>query len=131
MLTESNIASINRPTSAQIDLYTINGIRDVDDDSVGDILAVHVEEVDRISESIASSGTVGHIRIISGKSGKIIRTLPTPYQEEIYVPLQLMTQFDGTEVILAVTGGQNSPGGIYLINLQTIMHYSKEVFLIS
>lgn len=115
-----------RTMTTQNDLYTVNGIRDVDEDSISDILAVHEEDRQAHGRTTGS-----HILIISGQSGKIIRTIPTPNQEELYVPIQVITQYDGTERILVVTGGQDSPGGVYLISLLTIMDYSKETEFIT
>lgn len=100
----------------------MNGLRDLDGDSVPDVLAARVEE----HRSSDQSTIAGHITIISGQSGKIIRTISTPNQEELYVPIQIHTQIDGTEMLLVITGGQNSPGGVYLISLNTIMDQSKE-----
>lgn len=105
-----------------VDLYTVNAIRDLDEDSVPDILAARVEE-HRLADQ---TSIAGHITIISGQSGKIIRTISTPNREEIYVPIQIHTQIDGTEMLLVITGGQNSAGGVYLIPLNTIMDHSKE-----
>lgn len=105
-----------------VDLYTINGVRDLDEDSVPDVLAARVEERRTPEQSTIS----GHIIIISGQTGKTIRTIATPNHEEMYVPIQIHTQIDGTEMILIATGGQNSPGGLYLIALNTIMDHSKE-----
>lgn len=113
------------PTLASIpvvDLYTVNGIRDLDEDSVSEILAARVEE----HRSTEQNTIAGHITLISGQTGKIIRTIPTPNHEELYVPIQIHTQIDGTEMMLVITGGQNSPGGVYLISLNTIMDRSKE-----
>lgn len=110
------------PTPLPVDLYTVSGIRDLDEDSVPDVLAARVEE----HRSLEQNTIAGHITIISGQSGKVIRTISTPNREEIYVPIQIHTQIDGTEMILVTTGGQNSPGGVYLIRLQTIMDHSKE-----
>lgn len=110
-----------KPT--QIDLYTVNGVTDVDGDAVPDILAAFIEERER---SATTTVTVGRISIISGRSGKIMRTIDSPFQEELYVPLQVITQSDGNNMILVVTGGQNSAGGIYLIPLSTFMDESKE-----
>lgn len=105
-----------------VDLYTVNGIRDLDEDSIPDVLAARVEE-----HRLPQRNTIaGHITIISGRNGKVIRTIPTPHKEELYVPLQIYTQIDGTEQILVITGGQSSAGGIYLISLNTIMDHSKE-----
>lgn len=100
-----------------IDLYTINPIRDLDGDGILDVMAVHVEENE--------ATRTGHIRLISGASGKVIKSLPTPYNEEVFVPLQLVTNSDGTEQLLILTGGQNTPGGVYLTNLLSIMAKDK------
>lgn len=110
------------PSTLVVDLYTINGVRDLDEDSVPDVLAARVEE----HRSADQSTIAGHIIIISGQTGKVIRTIPTPNREELYVPIQVHTQIDGTEQLLVITGGQNSPGGCYLISLTTIMDHSKE-----
>lgn len=104
------------------DFYTVNGIRDLDEDSVADVLVAHVKEY-RMSRP---NTTIGYITIVSGQSGKVIRTIPAPYNEKLYVPPQIYTQIDGTEYILVVTGAQNSPGGVYLIPLSSIMDHSKE-----
>lgn len=104
------------------DLYTVNEIRDLDGDMVSDILAARVEE----HQSLQGNSAAGYIVVISGRNGKIIRTITTPNFEEIYVPLQLYTQIDGTEMILVMTGGQATPGGVYLISLNTIMDNSKQ-----
>lgn len=100
-----------------IDLYTINPIRDLDGDNVVDVMAVHVEENE--------ATRTGHIRLISGATGKIIKSLPTPFNEEVFVPLQLITNADGTEQLLILTGGQNTPGGVYLTDLLSIMKKDK------
>ena len=101
-----------------IDLYTINVARDLDSDGVYDIIAVHVEEGDRIHG--------GHIKIISGANGNIIRSIPTPYREEVFVPMQMLVLPDGTETLLVITGGQNSAGGIYAIKLNSLMKYTSD-----
>lgn len=110
------------PTPLAVDLYTVSPVRDLDEDSVPDVLAAVSSEQNTIA---------GHIALISGQSGKIIRTIQTPNREELYVPIQIHTQLDGTELILVLTGGQNSPGGVYLIRLQTIMDNSKETEFIT
>lgn len=104
------------------DLYTVNEIRDLDGDMVADVLAARVQEHQNLQQNTAA----GYIVVISGQSGKIIRTISTPNQEEVYVPLQLYTQIDGTEMILVLTGGQTTTGGVYLISLNTIMDSSKD-----
>lgn len=109
-------------TPPVVDLYTVNGIRDLDGDMIPDVLAARVEERHTAQQNVIA----GSITVISGQHGKIIRTIPTPHQEELYVPLQLYTQIDGTEQILVNTGGQSTPGGVYLISLNTIMDQSKE-----
>lgn len=65
-----------------------------------------------------AGGTSGsHIKLISGASGKTIRTIPAPNREEIFVPIQLVTDMDGSEFLLVMTGGQNTAGGVYKIPL--------------
>lgn len=110
---------IKTESTLLIDLYTINSVRDLNDDGIQDVVAVHVEE--------RETSRASHIKIISGKSGKVIRTIPTPYLEEVFVPVQMFTWPDGTEYLLIVTGGQNSPGGVYIIRVQTLMQYTFEV----
>lgn len=108
-------------TSATIiDLYTVNAIRDFNDDQVPDVIAVHVEEMEL--------ARLGHIKIISGKDGNEIRSILTPFKEEVFVPIQVITQADGSECLLIITGGQNSAGGIYLLRTQALMQSKEVVF---
>lgn len=115
------------PTPLAVDLYTVSPVRDLDEDSVPDVLAARSSE----HRSSEQNTIAGHIALISGQSGKIIRTIQTPNREELYVPIQIHTQLDGTELILVLTGGQNSPGGVYLWIIQTIMDNSKETEFIT
>ncbi|XP_055632215.1 uncharacterized protein LOC129772791 isoform X2 [Toxorhynchites rutilus septentrionalis] len=101
-----------------IDLYTINVVRDLNNDGIADIMAVHVEETQRAHG--------GHIKLISGATGIILRSIPTPFREEMFVPIQVLINKDGTEQFLMVTGGQNSPGGIYTLKQESLMKYSNE-----
>lgn len=101
-----------------IDLYTINLIRDLDGDNVNEIIAVHVEE--------ESTSRGSHIKLISGRTGTIIRSIPTPFNEEVYVPVQVLTKVDGTELLMIVTGGQSSQGGVYNFNLLQMMKFKTE-----
>lgn len=111
------------------ELFTVNVVRDLDDDTVGDILAVHLINGNDETSDTRKDTQRNAIQLISGQSGKVIKTIAVPYQEDVYVPLQIITLYDGTEAILVVTGGQNSPGGLYLINLYGIMQLSREVCL--
>lgn len=118
-----NVLSSDIPMATVVgDLYTLNEIRDLDEDSIPDVLAAHVEEY----RSSDQSNISGHVILISGQTGKLIRKVFTPNREEMYVPVQVHNQIDGTEMLLVATGGQKSPGGIYLIGLNTIMDRSKE-----
>lgn len=107
-----------------IDLYTINGIRDVDGDGFADVIASSIEE--KRLQIHDSPVTRGRIVLLSGRNGQLIRLIDSPFREEIYVPLQVVTQFDGNEMILISTGGQSTPGGIYLMQLNTLMDVSKQ-----
>jgi len=101
-----------------MDLYTINVLRDLDGDEVPELIAAHLEE--------REESKAGHIKLISGKTGKVIRSIPTPHREEMFVPIQLLTQSDGTELLLMITGGQNTPGGIYSLRLLSLMAHTSE-----
>ncbi|ALC46949.1 CG6184 [Drosophila busckii] len=101
-----------------MDLYTINVLRDLDGDEVPEIIAAHLEE--------REESRAGHIKLISGKTGKVLRSIPTPHREEMFVPIQLLTRNDGTELLLMLTGGQNTPGGIYSLRLLTLMAHTSE-----
>ncbi|XP_060646126.1 uncharacterized protein LOC132784493 isoform X1 [Drosophila nasuta] len=101
-----------------MDLYTINVLRDLDGDEVPEIIAAHLEE--------REESKAGHIKLISGKTGKVIRSIPTPHREEMFVPIQLLTKGDGTELLLMITGGQNTPGGIYSLRLLSLMAHTSE-----
>ncbi|XP_030078764.1 uncharacterized protein LOC111604996 isoform X2 [Drosophila hydei] len=101
-----------------MDLYTINVLRDLDGDEVPELIAAHLEE--------REESKAGHIKLISGKTGKVLRSIPTPHREEMFVPIQLLTHADGTELLLMLTGGQNTPGGIYSLRLLTLMAHTSE-----
>lgn len=68
-------------------------------------------------KNITGSTSGSHIKLISGATGEKIRMIPAPNREEIFVPIQLVNDMDGSEFLLVLTGGQNSPGGIYKIPL--------------
>ncbi|EAA03793.5 AGAP002184-PA [Anopheles gambiae str. PEST] len=103
-----------------IDLYTINVVPDLNSDGIADILAVHVEETQRAHG--------GHIKLISGATGAILRSIPTPYREEMFVPMQVLSTgpATGADAFLVVTGGQNSPGGVYVLRRENLMKYPGE-----
>ena len=52
--------------------------------------------------------------------GRRIRKIPAPNREEVFVPIQLLTDMDGTEFLLVLTGGQNTAGGLYKIPLYSM-----------
>lgn len=99
--------------SSVIDFYTINPIDDLNDDEILDIVAMHVEEQEKTY--------TGYIEIISGATGNLIRQILTPHDEEVFAPLLKVTQQDGTDGLLLITGGQSTPGGIYFISLRSLI----------
>ncbi|XP_070496180.1 uncharacterized protein [Chironomus tepperi] len=117
-LKKFNIQSPEEIDINSIDLYTINIMRDLNSDGVPDIIGAHTDERFGIRE--------GHIRLISGKNGKVIRNIPSPFKEEIFVPVQLMTLSDGTEYLLVLTGGQNTAGGVYKIRLDSLKNFHDD-----
>ena len=115
---EFNLQSPEEIDVNSVDLYTVNLIPDLDSDGVPDVIGAHTDERFGIRE--------GHIRLISGKSGKIIRSIPAPYKEEIFVPVQMMTMKDGSEFLLVLTGGQNTAGGVYKIRLDALKNFQND-----
>lgn len=118
---------MQRDESSTFKLITLNGMRDIDNDRVDDILAVYLRDFNDDDIELRKNSLRSVIQLISGQTGKLIRAIPTPNQEDIYAPLQIITRYDGSESILVATGGQSSPGGLYLINLLAVMQTSKEV----
>ena len=102
-----------------VDLYTVNAIRDINDDGISDIIAVHVEE--------SEDDRIGHIKLISGKDGTEVRSVTTPLKEEVFVPVQFITGVDGTQYLLVITGGQNSAGGLYLLRFESLIKKPADV----
>lgn len=115
---EFNLQSPEEIDVNSVDLYTVNLMRDLDSDGIPDIVGAHTDDRFGIRE--------GHIRLISGKSGKIIRSIPAPFKEEIFVPVQMMSMKDGTEFLLVLTGGQNTAGGVYKIRLDALKNFQND-----
>lgn len=101
-----------------VNLYTVNIMRDLDLDGTPDIVAAHTSERFGIRE--------GQIILISGKNGKTLRTVSSPYKEEIFLPVQFTTTKDGTEYLLVLTGGQNTAGGIYKIRIDSFKNFKGD-----
>lgn len=115
---EFNLQSPEEIDVNSVDLYTVNLMRDLDSDGIPDIVGAHTDDRFGIRE--------GHIRLISGKSGKIIRSIPAPFKEEIFVPVQMMSMKDGTEFLIVLTGGQNTAGGVYKIRLDALKNFQND-----
>lgn len=115
---EFNMRTPEEIDENSVDLYTVNLIKDINDDQFPDLVAAHTDEQFGIRQ--------GHIRLISGKTGKIIRSIPAPFKEEIFVPVQIMTMKDGTEYLLVLTGGQNTAGGVYKIRLDSLKNFRDD-----
>lgn len=115
---EFNMRTPDEIDENSVDLYTVNLIKDINDDQFPDLVAAHTDEQFGIRQ--------GHIRLISGKTGKIIRSIPAPFKEEIFVPVQIMTMKDGTEYLLVLTGGQNTAGGVYKIRLDSLKNFRDD-----
>lgn len=106
-------------SAVAFNMYTVNSVQDVDGDHISDIMTVHIIE--------SELSNLRRIKFISGASGKLLRTVPTPSSEMVLVPLQVLTYEDGTQNLLVITGGQGSPGGLYTIRLAQLLKKSSEV----
>lgn len=69
----------------------------------------------------------GHLIIISGKVGRIMRMIEMPGGSESYYPPQLLVRPDGEKIILIGTGGTaaHSWGGLHAIPLSQLAATDK------
>ncbi|XP_022902074.2 uncharacterized protein [Onthophagus taurus] len=101
----------NPPQPLILDIYMANFIEDVDNDGVDDVLAAHTSQTD-----IAK---VGHMILISGKTGDEMKRVETPKGIETYFTPQIIANNRSTFVIFG-TGSPTSPGNLSVVLLKDI-----------
>lgn len=63
----------------------------------------------------------GRILIISGKTGTVLRWTGLPDHRESYYSPQLLTQVDGSQVLLFGTGGETHNGSLWRIDVTSLL----------
>lgn len=97
-----------------LDIYDARYIPDVDGDKVTDVIAAHTLQ---IAEARSSE-----IIIISGKTGAVVRNVPLPENEQLYVAPQLLVQPDGENIFILVTSSSDDSGGLYIISHASLLN---------
>lgn len=62
---------------------------------------------------------IGHIVIVSGKTGALLTKLTTPNATEIYYTPQILNMTNG-EMVLFGTGSPSSPGTLNIVSLKNL-----------
>ncbi|KAF5299712.1 hypothetical protein FQA39_LY11507 [Lamprigera yunnana] len=96
-----------------MDIYLVNFIPDQDDDNIPDILLSHTSQKGR--------SRLGHIMLVSGKTGYLLYQVPTPANVEIYYTPQLLHQNDGNFSILFGTGSPTVPGNLSIVPVRDLV----------
>lgn len=69
----------------------------------------------------AEHGVQSSILVISGKGDKTLYQLHVPSFEPILHAPQIITDLDGSEYIIFVTGDLNNAGGLYMISMHDFL----------
>ena len=96
-------------------MYTPQFIHDLNGDHVSDLLVVHGG--DELSDPAQEEHMFGRIMLLSGKTGKVLRWIPTPDRKESYYPPQILTWLDGEQFVIIGTGATVKGGSLFVINL--------------
>ncbi|KAK3928753.1 Protein FAM234B [Frankliniella fusca] len=111
-------------TEAVLDVYAAQYIPDVDNDGFLDVISAHT--VSDLSGNIVK----GHLIVISGKVGVMLRMVEMPGSSESYYAPQLLVRPDGEKIILIGTGGtaSHSWGGLHAVSLGQLAGTDKVPF---
>ena len=64
---------------------------------------------------------MGQLLLVSGSTGMTLQSVATPRREETYYAPQILVQLDGENVVVFGTGGQASPGGLYVVPMHHLI----------
>ncbi|XP_026286303.1 uncharacterized protein LOC113211963 isoform X1 [Frankliniella occidentalis] len=111
-------------TEVVLDVYSAQYIPDVDDDGFIDVISSHT-----VSD-LSGNSVKGHLIVISGKVGRMLRMIEMPGSSESYYAPQLLVRPDGEKVILIGTGGtaSHSWGGLHAVSLGQLAGTDKVPF---
>ncbi|XP_067137973.1 uncharacterized protein [Centruroides vittatus] len=116
LLWKFNDTKVKIPTS---NFYTPIYIRDLDHDTIPDIITIHGG--DPLKEPGSEKRLVGRILVISSKTGKVLQWVEVPDGKESYYSPQIYTQPDGTELLLFGTGGETHGGSLWCIKVEDLL----------
>ncbi|XP_034243919.1 uncharacterized protein LOC117646805 isoform X2 [Thrips palmi] len=113
-----------QPSEVALDVYSAQYIPDIDNDGFIDVISAHT-----VSD-ISGNTVKGHLIIISGKVGRILRMIEMPGGSESYYAPQLLVQPDGKTIVLIGTGGtaSHSWGGLHALSLNQLAGTDKIPF---
>lgn len=115
-----------------IDIYMANYIPDQDNDGISDILAAHTSKTGihfNYSLKIFISFTynifldlakMGHLIVVSGRSGEEIKRVETPNNSETFYPPQVLYNERDVYIIFG-TGSPTSPGNLSAVSLREVV----------
>lgn len=101
-----------KDSSLEMDVYTGLFIPDQNDDNFTDVLCAHTAQKEHVMR--------GHLLLISGRDGKLIKKVSTPGEKEIFYTPQLFNS-SGELLVLFGTGSPNSPGNLSVVSLQHLL----------
>ena len=100
-------------------VYVAQFIDDLNNDGVQEILAVHGG--DELSDPALEEKMFGRVIVFDGKTGEVLKWMPTPDRRESYYPPQILEGSNGEKSILFGTGGNTRSGSLFVISLQDML----------
>ena len=100
-------------------VYVAQFIDDLNKDGVQEILAVHGG--DELSDPALEEKMFGRVIVFDGKTGEVLKWMPTPDRRESYYPPQILEGSNGEKSILFGTGGNTRSGSLFVITLQDML----------
>ncbi|XP_076658207.1 uncharacterized protein LOC143362167 isoform X2 [Halictus rubicundus] len=94
------------------DIYDARFIADIDGDEIGDVIASHTIQSQKLSE----------ILIISGANGNIIHVSVLPNTEQLLLAPQKLVHPDGESIFVFTTTSRQQPGGLYVVPQVNLMY---------
>lgn len=118
----------DKPENLVMDFYSTTFIPDQDGDKIAEVLASHTlqegninalkrfYQLYRILNVCSERKRLGHLLIVSGKTGTLLSKVSTPDGSESYYTPQLLNN----ETVIFGTGSPSNPGHLYVTSLQNL-----------
>ncbi|RZC42814.1 PQQ 2 and/or VCBS domain containing protein, partial [Asbolus verrucosus] len=128
-LDSRNGSQIWLQNNSKMDVFVANFIPDQNNDSIADILSSHTSLVGRyLALDIKTinlcgiQGKEGHLILISGKTGKEIKRIKTPYGAKTFFMPQLLQVNNSQILTIFGTGSPTSPGNLSIVSIENLIH---------